>query len=75
MRLALHKDCRRILRRAWSVRLMLVAAVLSGTEVVLPFLQGFLTMPPGIFAAFSAMATAGAFLARITAQKNMRVNE
>ena len=35
LRLLLIDDWHRVLRRAWSVRLMLLAAVLSGLEVAL----------------------------------------
>ncbi|WP_298821416.1 hypothetical protein [uncultured Roseibium sp.] len=61
---------RRVLARAWSVRLMLLAAVLSGAEVALPFLGDLLG--PGRLALFSALATAGAFAARILVQKDMK---
>ncbi|KQT54615.1 hypothetical protein ASG43_03245 [Aureimonas sp. Leaf454] len=59
---------RRVLRYAWSVRLMILAAILSGAEVALPLIDGFLEMPRGVFAALSGLTTAGAFVARILAQ-------
>ncbi|PVB61593.1 hypothetical protein [Labrenzia sp. 011] len=62
-------EWRQVLKRAWSVRLMVLAALLSGAEVALPFLGDLLE--PGILAALSALATAGAFAARILAQKDM----
>ncbi|WP_081455273.1 DUF7940 domain-containing protein [Roseibium aggregatum] len=37
----LVSDWRAVLQRAWSVRLMLLAALLSGAEVALPFLGDF----------------------------------
>ena len=40
---------RAVLRKAWSARLMLLAALLSGAEVVLPLLGGILPIPTGIF--------------------------
>jgi len=66
----LVKDWRRVIRRAWSVRLMLFAAVLSGAEVALPFVGGFIE--PGRLALLSALVTAGAFVARILAQKDLK---
>jgi lysozyme len=36
-----------VLRRAWSIRLILLAALLSGLEVALPILDGFLTLKVG----------------------------
>ncbi|MEO3997169.1 hypothetical protein [Mesorhizobium sp. CAU 1732] len=64
-------DWRRVLRRAWSVRLMILAALLSGVEVVLPFLGDRLPVSAGVFAALSGIATAGAFAARFVAQKGI----
>jgi len=60
-----------ILRNAWSVRLMVIAAVLSGLEVALPFLPDYVFIPHGIFAAFSGVLTAAAFAARLLAQRSM----
>ncbi|MDF1606944.1 hypothetical protein PZ897_02005 [Hoeflea sp. YIM 152468] len=68
--MTLLPDWRRVLRRAWSVRLMILAAVLSGAEVALPFLDGLLEIAPGVFAALSALTTAAAFAARLIAQKD-----
>lgn len=62
---------RALLRRAWSIRLMIVAGVLSGVEVALPLLDGILPVAPGVFAALSALTTAGAFVARLIAQKDL----
>ncbi|MDF2994695.1 MAG: hypothetical protein K0R27_332 [Xanthobacteraceae bacterium] len=60
-----------VLKRAWSVRLIAAAALLSGIEVVLPFLNGALPIPPGAFAALSFFITAGALAARLIAQSNI----
>lgn len=60
---------RQVLKRAWSVRLMIAAGLLSGAEAALPLLP--LPIPPGIFAALSAVTTAAAFIARLLAQKDM----
>jgi len=57
---------RLVLRHAWSIRLMLLAALLSGAEVALPFFE--YQMPTGIFAAMSALTTAAALIARFVAQ-------
>ena len=58
-----------IIKKAWSVRLMIVAALLSGIEVTLPFFSG--AIPKGTFAALSFIAVSSAFVARLVAQKNM----
>lgn len=60
---------RDVLRKAWSIRLMLLAAVLSGVEVVLPFLSE--ALPRGLFAVLSFLTVAGAFVARLVAQKGL----
>mgnify|MGYP003422774952 CR=1 FL=1 len=58
---------RHVIRRAWSVRLIALAALLSGAEVALPFFAD--QFPRGIFAALSFVAVAGAFVARLVAQR------
>lgn len=62
---------RAVLRHAWSIRLILIAGLLSGIEVVLPLLDVFATIPPGAFAALSFLITMGALVARLIAQKNI----
>jgi len=58
-----------VIRKAWSVRLMILAAVLSGVEVVLPFFSE--AIPRGIFAGVSGLVVAAAFAARFFAQKGL----
>ncbi len=60
-----------ILRKAWSIRLIVLAALLSGLEVALPLLD-LAFVPPGWFAFGSFLVTAGAFVARIVAQPSIR---
>ena len=48
---------------------MLFAALLSGAEVVLPFLGDFIA--PGLLAALSALTVSAASVARLLAQRNM----
>jgi hypothetical protein len=62
-------DWKHIIRKAWSVRLMAVAAVLSGIEVALPFFAS--EIPLGTFAIASAAVTAAALVARVVAQKDI----
>lgn len=59
---------RAVLRHAWSVRLLILAGLLSGAEVSLPLIQDLLPIPRGVFAVLSFFATCGAFVARIAAQ-------
>jgi len=67
----LVKNWRAVLTRAWSVRLLVLAALLSGLEVALPLLDGVFPLDPGIFAALSGLATAGALVARLVAQQGV----
>lgn len=60
---------RDVLRKAWSLRLMFLAAILSGVEVVLPFFSE--AIPRGLFAVLSFLTVAGAFVARLIAQKGL----
>lgn len=62
---------RQVLKRAWSVRLIVLAGLLSGAEVFLPLIDGYIDMPRGMFAALSGLATAGAFVSRLFAQKGV----
>lgn len=62
-------DWRRVVRKAWSVRLLALAAVLSGLEIVVPMFPD--AMPRGVFAALSFALTCAAFAARLLAQRSM----
>lgn len=54
-----------ILRRAWSVRLMLLSAVLSGAAVTVGLLDArVLGMDPVRFAAMAGLVNAAALIAR-----------
>ena len=62
-------DWKRVLRKAWSVRLMAAASVLSGCEAVLPYTESFL--PRGTFALISFVIVTLALFARFVAQKDL----
>jgi len=68
----LYENWKTILAKAWSVRFIILAAVLSGFEVALPVMREAMEplglIPPGAFAALSFIATAAAGVARIVAQ-------
>ena len=61
---------RDVLRRAWSIRLILLAAFFSGLEVALGIWGGG-SIPPGTFAALSGLVSAVAFVSRLIAQKGI----
>ncbi len=62
-------DWKRILRKAWSVRLIVLAAVFSAAEVVVPLFYD--AMPRNTFALLSGITTAAALIARVMMQRNM----
>ena len=65
----LIRDWQRVLRYGWSLRLILLAALLSGAEVILPLFSD--AIPRNLFALLSMFVTVAAFIARLTAQPKM----
>lgn len=65
----LYDNWREIVRKAWSIRFMLLAGLLTGLEVAVPLLAGFL--PHGVFAALAGLSTCAALIARLVAQKSV----
>lgn len=64
---------KKILRRAWSIRLMILAGALSAIEFLLPYFAD--GIPRGWFSLISAIVVIGAFVARLVAQRNMEDRE
>lgn len=60
-----------VLTKAWSVRFIVAAAILSGVEVALPLLEGVFAAPQGLFASFAGLASAFAVVARVLAQSDI----
>lgn len=67
--LHLLSDWRHVLRRAWSVRLSIVAAIFTAAEVVVPIFSDVL--PRGLFVLLAFSASIGAAIARLVAQPEM----
>lgn len=65
----LRHDWKIILRRAWSIRLMLVAGLLTGCEAVLPLYID--AIPRGAYAVLSSLVIAAAMVARLMAQRGV----
>lgn len=61
-------DWKQVLQKAWSVKFMVLAAVMSGAEVIMSILQPSNTLPPGVFAALAGVVTSIALVARLMAQ-------
>jgi hypothetical protein len=62
-------EWRWLVRKAWSVRLVVLSAVLSGCEVILPLFVD--SMPRHAFAVLSMVAAIGAGVARVMVQPTM----
>jgi hypothetical protein len=60
-----------VFKRAWSVRLILMAGIFSGLEIALPILDQWIAIPRGMFAAASGLTTMAACIARLTVQTKM----
>jgi hypothetical protein len=67
----LISNWRAVLRYAWSIRLLVLAGLLSGAEIALPLIQDLLPIPRGVFAGLSFIATAGGLVARLVAQQSV----
>ena len=69
MKIRLHPEWRKLLRHAWSIRFMALAAVFSGLEVAMACLADNPPIDRIIFASISCLVSVGAFAFRLIAQK------
>lgn len=60
---------RAVLKRAWSIRLMLLAGLFSSAEILLPMFAG--DLPRGVFAVLTVLSVTGAIVARVAVQKGL----
>jgi hypothetical protein len=65
----LMEDWKRIARKAWSIRLMLLAGILTACEAVLPLFST--SVPQGLFVGLNLVVIPAAMIARITTQKGL----
>ena len=71
-RLQLIENWRVVLRRAWSVRLIVLAALLTGAETAIGVMTALSVqppIPPGIFAGLAGLVSMAALAARFVAQQ------
>lgn len=65
-------DWRRILRKAWSFKLIILSGLLSGVDVAMPIIQQSIEplqiVPNGAFAILAVLASAAAAIARVLVQ-------
>jgi hypothetical protein len=70
--LRLREDWHWVLTKSWSVRFIVLAAILSGLEVMISVLVAYQVptpIPAGVFAALSGVVTVAACAARFFAQQ------
>jgi hypothetical protein len=65
--MTLHSEWRRLLRHAWSIRLLALAGLFQALQAVLPAFED--VIPGHWFGIASGLATTGAFIARLITQK------
>lgn len=66
---------RLVIRRSWSIWLIVLAGLLSGAEVAINLLPVDLPVPQGLMAAIAASISGFAYVARLLAQKSLHENE
>ena len=66
----LIEDWKHVAKHAWSIRFIVLAALMSGVEIVLPMFDD--TMPRGLFAVLTLIVTVAAAVARLIPQPKMR---
>lgn len=59
-----------ILKKAWSIKFIILAGLFSGAEVILPFFAD--SLPRGLFAVLTLVAVSGAFISRIVVQRDLK---
>lgn len=64
--MVLHPEWKKILRKAWSIRLAALAGLLTGCETILPMFVDVL--PRGLFSGLSIFVVMGAMIARVVVQ-------
>lgn len=65
----LYSNWKDIVKKAWSIKFIIIAGLLSASEVVLPLY--FDLFDRGTFAILTFVSVTAAFIARIVAQKDI----
>ena len=68
--MTLIENAGEVAKKAWSIRLSLLAAVFSAAEVALPFFTDF--VPPHTMAVIAVFTAAGAAVSRLVAQPKIK---
>jgi hypothetical protein len=64
------EDWHWVVNHSWSVRLIMLAFVLSAAEAIMPLLSDYAPHPI-VYGVVTGLVTAGAFVARLLAQKKI----
>jgi len=67
--MTLIEDWKVILKKAWSVRLIALAGLLSGCEIILPMYSD--VIPRGVFAILTSLVAVAAMVSRVVVQKKL----
>lgn len=65
----LYSNWKDIIKKAWSIKFIILAGILSASEVILPLFFDYFDR--GTFAILSFIAVFGAFVSRLVAQKDV----
>ncbi|AGC36069.1 hypothetical protein B7L88_gp025 [Rhizobium phage RHEph10] len=65
----LHADWKKILLHSWNVRIVALAALLSGAEAFVPYLPALVSIDPFWMAILTPVTLMAALVARLVAQK------
>jgi presenilin-like A22 family membrane protease len=68
-KIKLYSNWSDLLKKAWSIRFIALAGILTGAEVILPMFEN--DIPRNVFAFLSLGAVAGAFISRLVVQKDL----
>ena len=76
MFLQLHSDWKLILKKAWSIRLIILVGILSGVETLIPLFGGDIPHQYiGYFSAATLIISVAALIARIVMQEELQNNQ
>ena len=67
----LYHNWRTIIRKAWSIRLMLLAGALSGAEALVTIFPDQLHLSRHVLAVLVPLVIGAAFVARLVAQEDL----
>jgi hypothetical protein len=69
MKFKLTHNWKEVVTKAWSIKLILLAGLLTAAEAILPYFEVYL--PNGLFLVLLLVVISGAFVARLLAQSSL----